>query len=191
MTSRLYEILEARSAPGLPGGPVPFGKSIRDIADQDDDLMFDEGNKGSSPIVKLSLSTSNTAAHEDGVDNDAESTEGTDSTEGKSETEAAGTGSDDAEGSSIHFDSSTQDSNYEEPDESVETESDDDVETEVDREWLSEVERVLRRHVAHNPGHLIANPRSLIVGGVFHELNRNPTVGEVEEAQCRILGVED
>jgi hypothetical protein len=75
MTEELYNIFKARSAPGLPGGPVPFGKMLRQIARQDDDLTLEEGHKGKSPILKLSLSTLDTAVHTGSVDTDAEGTE--------------------------------------------------------------------------------------------------------------------
>ncbi len=186
MTEVLYGIFRARSAPGLPRGPVPFGKMIREIARQDDALSLTEAYRGSSPIIVLSLSTLDTAAHEGNVDADAESTEGT---EGKSEAEHAGTGSGDTMGSSTGSGSFSQDSNLGDSDAPVWTDADDDVETEADRAWLLEVERVLRRHVAERPEHVTAAPSFLIAEGVFRELDRDPTPGEVEEAQCRILGV--
>ena len=187
-TDKLYGIFESRSAPGLPGGSVPFGKMIRQIARQDYDLTFEQGHRGSRPIIKLSLSNRNTAAHEGNVDADAESTEGTDSTEGKSEAEHAGTDSGDTAGSSTGSGSFSQDSNLGDSGDPVWTDADDNVETEVDQEWVSKVERVLRRHVAE---YVTADPSFLIAEGVFRELDRDPTPGEVEEAQCRILGVED
>lgn len=61
----------------------------------------------------------------------------------------------------------------------------------MDREWVSEVERVLRHHAAEHPKYLTADPRYLIDESIFRELDRDPTPGEVEEAQCRILGVKD
>jgi hypothetical protein len=191
MTEELYNIIKARSTPGLPGGSGPFGKLIRQIADQDGDLMFDKGHKGSSPIVKLSLVILDTAAHAGDMPIDAGSTEGTESTEGKNEAGCADTGSEDTEGAPRGPRSSTPNSNLEDSDDPICTDADDDAETEADKEWVSKVERVLRRHVAERPEHVTADPSFLIAEGVFRELNRDPTPGEVEEAQCRILGVED
>jgi hypothetical protein len=85
--------------------------------------------------------------------------------------------------------SSSQDSPLGDSDEPVGTDSEEDTETEVDRVWVSEVERVLRHHIAQHPEHLTADPSSLIGEGVFQKLNREPTAGEVEEAQCRVLGM--
>lgn len=94
MTQEFFDIFRTRSTPGLPGGSGPFGKMIREIARRDDDLRLAKGHKGKNPIIKLSLSTPDTVAHEGVTDTD---TEGTDSTEGKNEAEHAGTGSEDAE----------------------------------------------------------------------------------------------
>jgi hypothetical protein len=63
--------------------------------------------------------------------------------------------------------------------------------SEASEERLSEVERVLRQHIAEHPGYLTSEAGHLIDEGIFRELDCDPLAGEVEEAQCRILGVED
>jgi putative DNA primase/helicase len=58
MSSELFEIMKDRSAPGLPGGEVPFGKLLRKIAnDPDNDLVLNEGWRGNQPIIKVTLPT--------------------------------------------------------------------------------------------------------------------------------------
>jgi hypothetical protein len=58
ISSELFEIMKDRSAPGLPGGEVPFGKLLRKIAnDPDNDLVLKEGWCAHQPIVKVSLPT--------------------------------------------------------------------------------------------------------------------------------------
>ncbi len=59
-TSRLYEVLKARSAPGLPGGEGQFGKQLRKIIRQDPGLVLTEGWRGSVETIRLTLSTPGT-----------------------------------------------------------------------------------------------------------------------------------
>jgi len=60
-TSELYEILRARSVPGLPsGGPVWLGKRLREIAQQDPGLSLEDGWRGSDKIIRLVLITPGT-----------------------------------------------------------------------------------------------------------------------------------
>ena len=79
MSSELFEIMKDHSAPGLPGGEVPFGKLLRKITnDPDNDLVLKEGwRRGNQPIIKLSLSTLGSLG--DVGLADAETTEGTES----------------------------------------------------------------------------------------------------------------
>lgn len=59
-TSQLYEILKARSAPGLPGGEGPFGKQLRKIARHTPSLGLKEGWQGNVETIRLTLSTPGT-----------------------------------------------------------------------------------------------------------------------------------
>lgn len=77
-TSNLYDIMKARSVPGLPGGAVPFGKRLREIANKNNDLTLDEGHQGKHPIIKLSLPTPGTVG-------DANFSGDTDTTDSKNE----------------------------------------------------------------------------------------------------------
>jgi hypothetical protein len=75
-TSDLYGLMKARSAPGLPGSEGPFGKRIRCITTQDDELHLEEGHQGKDHIIKLSLSTL-------GAVGDADTSARTEGTEGR------------------------------------------------------------------------------------------------------------
>ncbi len=78
MTSELYKICTKNGISDLPGGTGPFGKKIREIAqDPDSGFVLKKGYRGSKPFITLSLSTLGNAGSTS--DTHTETTEGTES----------------------------------------------------------------------------------------------------------------
>jgi len=80
-TSQLYKIFTSTSVAGLPGGEGPFGKLIREIANNlENGIVLEEGHRGKQHVIKLSLSTLGTVGVKDAR---------TETTEGKTADEKA------------------------------------------------------------------------------------------------------
>ncbi len=67
-TAKIYDLFKSLSAPGLPGGAIPFGKLLRKVCEKDPRLILEESWRGSTAVVKLRLSTPGTPGGEEELD---------------------------------------------------------------------------------------------------------------------------
>lgn len=206
MTSDLYSILKALSVSGLHGGEGPFGKWLGSLTPEDG-IWVERGQKGKSPIVKLTRSAAEVAG--DGTITETRDDVGTGPpTTSPGRTEDA-TG--EKTGNYVTQDTErTEGKNLENETEerttvgSVAVTTDeallpsqegpvldpevlnalfaDHYEQEFDEERLHQVWEVL------NEGwHFYEGPQDLIDDGVFYELEFDPSRAEIEEVQWRYL----